>query len=165
MTIKEATASAFVLRRGEHGDVQVALVWHPRLGEWMAAGGHVEADEHPAEAALREIIEETGLVTRLIPGPAVALPAGFPHTAVATPWWIVEMGACADNHTAEPHVHVDNVFLAWAGDDVPVREPVHDVRWFTVDQLAEAADVAEDSRLQAKEVLELVASGQVTLPW
>ncbi|MEV4091075.1 NUDIX domain-containing protein [Streptosporangium saharense] len=164
MTIKEATASAFVLRRSEHDDVQVALVWHPRLGEWMAAGGHVEANEHPAEAALREITEETGLMTRLIPAPAVALPAGFPHTAVPAPWWIVEMKACSDNHTAESHVHVDNVFLAWADDSEPVREPAHEVRWFTADQLAEAADVAEDSRLQAKEALELVASGQVTLP-
>ncbi|MEV7006658.1 NUDIX domain-containing protein [Streptosporangium sp. NPDC051022] len=164
MKIKEATASAFVLRRSEHDGVQVALVWHPRLGEWMAAGGQVEVDEHPAEAALREITEETGLVTQLIPAPAVALPAGFPHTAVTAPWWIVEMDACADNHTAEPHIHVDNVFLAWAGDGTPVREPVHEVRWFTVDQLTEAADIAEDSRLQAKEVLGLIASGQVALP-
>ncbi|MET9064435.1 NUDIX domain-containing protein [Streptosporangium sandarakinum] len=162
--IKEATASAFVLRHSESGDVQVGLVWHPRLQEWMAAGGHVEADEHPAEAALREITEETGLVTQLLSAPALPLPAGFPHSAVTAPWWIVEVAACADNHTAAPHVHVDNVFLAWAGDSTPVQEPVHEVRWFTADQLSDGADIAEDSRLQAKEVLTLIAAGQVRLP-
>ncbi|GAT68869.1 NUDIX hydrolase [Planomonospora sphaerica] len=162
--IKEATASAFVLRRTERGEVEIALVWHPRMEEWMAAGGHVEAEEHPAEAALREIREETGLVTQLIPAPAVALPAGFPHTAVAAPWWIVEMNAGPDNHTAVPHVHVDNVFLAWAADSTPVQEADHRVRWFTRSRLGEADAVAEDSRLQAKEVLELIASGHVVLP-
>ncbi|WP_424535552.1 NUDIX domain-containing protein [Sphaerisporangium viridialbum] len=76
---KEATASAFVLSRFDRV-AQVALVWH-RLQAWLPAGGHVEIYENPAEAALREIIEETGLVASLIPGPALALPAGFPQSA------------------------------------------------------------------------------------
>ncbi|WP_248965700.1 hypothetical protein [Sphaerisporangium perillae] len=38
-------------QRGDRvdGEVQVAL-WH-RLEEWLPAGGHVEFDQHPAEAA------------------------------------------------------------------------------------------------------------------
>jgi 8-oxo-dGTP pyrophosphatase MutT (NUDIX family) len=160
--IKEVTASAFLLHRTAEG-VHIALVWHPRLQKWMAAGGHVEAHEHAAEAVLREILEETGLVTQLVPGPALPPPAGFPHAPVPAPWWISEAAASADNHTATNHIHVDHVFLAWAPDITPVRKPAHDVRWFASDQLS-GPGIAEDSRLQALAVMELIAVGQVRLP-
>ena len=34
----------------------------PNLGQWTAPGGKVELDESPAECAVRELYEETGLV-------------------------------------------------------------------------------------------------------
>ena len=34
----------------------------PNLGQWTAPGGKVEIDESPAECAVRELYEETGLV-------------------------------------------------------------------------------------------------------
>jgi 8-oxo-dGTP pyrophosphatase MutT (NUDIX family) len=53
------TASAFVVSsRG------VVLHRHRRLGIWVQPGGHVDAGESPASAALRETLEETGLVAR-----------------------------------------------------------------------------------------------------
>ncbi|NLY56456.1 MAG: NUDIX hydrolase [Firmicutes bacterium] len=39
---------------------QVLLIEHLR-GEWIMPKGHLEGDETPAEAAIREIREETGL--------------------------------------------------------------------------------------------------------
>ena len=33
----------------------------PRLGEWSIPGGHVEWGETTAEAAMREVMEETGI--------------------------------------------------------------------------------------------------------
>ena len=49
---KHFTATAFVVR----GDTTL-LHWHRRLAQWMPPGGHVEPDEEPAEAALREVQE------------------------------------------------------------------------------------------------------------
>jgi 8-oxo-dGTP pyrophosphatase MutT (NUDIX family) len=40
---------------------RVLLHRHKRLGRWLQPGGHLERDEHPAEAARRETAEETGL--------------------------------------------------------------------------------------------------------
>jgi len=53
------TASAFVVSsRG------IILHRHRRLGIWVQPGGHVDPGESPAEAALRETFEETGLSVR-----------------------------------------------------------------------------------------------------
>lgn len=38
---------------------------HRKLGLWLPPGGHVERDELPHEAALREVREETGLDVEL----------------------------------------------------------------------------------------------------
>lgn len=154
--IKEATASTFVFGRDAGGLWQTALVWHPRLRCWMPSGGHVEIDESAAEAALREAREETGLDVRLLPGPATPLPGGFPHATVCAPWWIVELRARADNHTPEPHVHLDHVFLAFAAGG-PAGVPAHETRWFSELEIAHVGGISEDSRLQARELFPRVA--------
>ena len=59
------TASGIVV--GRRGTV---LHLHKRLGIWMQPGGHIDAGETPATAALREATEELGL--------AVEHPAGRP---------------------------------------------------------------------------------------
>ena len=38
----------------------------PRAGEWSIPGGRLEKDEAPAQAALRELREETGVAARLL---------------------------------------------------------------------------------------------------
>src|SRR5579872_3049161 len=54
------TATTFVVR-----DDRVLLHLHPRQQMWLPPGGHIERDELPHAAALREIEEETGLQLHL----------------------------------------------------------------------------------------------------
>ncbi|HKR52249.1 MAG TPA: NUDIX domain-containing protein [Pseudonocardiaceae bacterium] len=63
MTVKHATASVFLFGCDDNA-WHIGLIRHPRLGKWMLPGGHVEPDENPAEAALREVAEEAGLAAR-----------------------------------------------------------------------------------------------------
>ena len=44
---------------------RVVLVWHADLDCWTTPGGAVEPEESPAEAAVREMWEETGLLVEL----------------------------------------------------------------------------------------------------
>lgn len=150
--VKEPTASTFVFHRSPAG-WRLGLIHHPRLTTWMLPGGHVEADENAAEAALREVREETGLTTaRLLPGPAVPLPKGFPHGAVPAPWWVVELPVAPDRHTPARHVHIDHLYVAVTEGGTPEDDPAHPFAWFTPAELTQADGVAPDSRLQAIEL-------------
>lgn len=163
MTVKHATASTFVFREGT-GGWQMGVITHPRLGWAMVPGGHVEAEETTAEAAVREVAEETGLAgVRLIRLPAPGLPEGFPLERVEPPWWITEMSVPADNHLAEPHIHVDHQYLAVASDAGPVAASAHPFRWRSEDEV-QALDMPEDTKLLAKmlfAVIDDLSAGRV----
>ena len=148
--IKHATAGAFVFCRFP-GEWRLGLVEHPRMGVLACPGGHVEQDETAAQAAVREVEEETGLRgVRMLGLPSPALPAGLPdtHSVVPLPWWITEIQVPADNHLAEPHVHVDHVWVALAGDPRAGGHAAHPFGWYTCAQLA-ALPMFADSRLLA----------------
>ena len=55
------TVAAFVVRDGK-----VLLHWHRKLGMWLPPGGHIEVNELPDEAAVREVLEETGVEVELL---------------------------------------------------------------------------------------------------
>jgi 8-oxo-dGTP pyrophosphatase MutT (NUDIX family) len=45
---------------------RVLLVHHRKLDKWLPLGGHIELEEDPEQAALREAREESGLDVDLI---------------------------------------------------------------------------------------------------
>ena len=73
------------------------------------------------------------------------------------PWLIAEVPASADRHTSEHHVHVDHVYVATAASPHPVREPEHQVRWFSPAGIATAPAISGDTRILAARLLALAA--------
>jgi len=59
---KHFTASALIIDE----DNRVLLLHHKKLGVWLYPGGHVEKNETPDQAVLREVKEETGLEVEII---------------------------------------------------------------------------------------------------
>jgi 8-oxo-dGTP pyrophosphatase MutT (NUDIX family) len=47
-------------------DRKVLLIHHRKLDKWLPLGGHIELDEDPEHAALRETREESGLEVELL---------------------------------------------------------------------------------------------------
>ena len=113
------TGSAIVV--GPRGTV---LHRHKRIGGWLQPGGHVDPGETPAQAALRETNEETGLRVRH--------PDGGPR--------LVHL----DVHPAGPHVHLDLRYLLHSEDAEPAPPPgeSQQVRWFSLDDAIAIADAA-----------------------
>ncbi len=100
------TASAFVTHAG-----RVLLILHRAKGLWLPPGGHVEPDELPAAAAVREVFEETGLAVT-ITSPRV--PAERPGVAPRPE-------ASLEVEVAPNHTHIDLVYFAVPG---PGQDPV-----------------------------------------
>ena len=55
------TVAIFVVHDG-----RILLIHHRKLDKWLALGGHIELDEDPEQAALREAKEESGLDVELL---------------------------------------------------------------------------------------------------
>ncbi len=134
------TVSGFVSVGG-----RTALHRHPRLGIWLPPGGHIEADEDPVQAVLREVLEECGLRVEIIPtGPRFLAepPAHLPPPAKIGIYDIPKDGVLA-----EPHQHIDFIYFTRPlGTDTLLPDDGHDWTWFDATGLARPeipADVRE----------------------
>jgi 8-oxo-dGTP diphosphatase len=58
-------AGGIVLRAGDSGGWEVAVVHRPEHLDWTLPKGKLEADESATQCALREVLEETGFVCHL----------------------------------------------------------------------------------------------------
>ena len=67
------TATGFVVHAG-----RVLLHWHPKVGAWLPPGGHVEPNEDPVQAVVREVREETGVEAEVV-NLAQPLALDYPH--------------------------------------------------------------------------------------
>jgi 8-oxo-dGTP diphosphatase len=62
----EVHAAGGLVVREVAGGVEVAIVHRPHRGDWSFPKGHLEQGETAEEAALREVVEETGLQCVLV---------------------------------------------------------------------------------------------------
>lgn len=54
--VRHQTSTGFIVYEDK-----ILLHFHPKVREWLPPGGHIEENENPLQAIIREIYEETGL--------------------------------------------------------------------------------------------------------
>jgi 8-oxo-dGTP pyrophosphatase MutT (NUDIX family) len=152
-TTRHFTATVYVVDDGA-----TALHDHPSLGIRLPPGGHVDRDELPHEAALREAREETGLDPTLLTDHREV--ASETSRSIPRPRHLM----LADVNRYEGHVghqHVDHVYFATvdsrALDPAAGEEPASAWAWYTPDDLR-AADVDADVRALGVEAIETAAT-------
>ena len=126
--IRHFTATGFVVSGGS-----VLLHWHPKVGAWLPPGGHIEPNEDPVTAVLREVLEETGIAAEVVGGPP-DLGLRYPDQ-VAPPVTILieDIRDPVDG----PHQHIDMIYFCRpTGPSGPLNPGW---RWVSRSDLAEGA--------------------------
>ena len=119
------TVTGFVIEDG-----RTMLHWHRKLQLWLPPGGHIDRDEDPVQAVLREVREETGIVTEIVPGAASLRFGNVEQLAVPLAIIIADVAE-------GPHQHIDMSYavrpLAGAPREAP--EADHGFIWVSEEQL------------------------------
>lgn len=137
--MKHYCASAFIV---DLENKKLLLVHHKDLNKWVQPGGHIEDNETPEDAAIREVFEETGLKVKLV-GPH------FPRDED----YIRPLGI--QKNERENGTHIDITYIAVPEDisDLKLNDESIDIRWFSIDEL-DNIDVFSDIKITFKYILE-----------
>jgi len=122
------TVAIFVVHDGK-----VLLIHHRKLDKWLPLGGHVELDEDPEQAALREAKEESGLEVELL---GERPPTTGPGTRALIAPRFLDIHRITDTHE-----HIGMIYWARPRGGVGATATKlataehHDIRWCSPEDL------------------------------
>lgn len=128
-------ATAFVVWNGA-----LLLHHHAKLQRWLPPGGHVEPNELPDDAAVREVFEETGVRVGLLGETAIDAPG---------PRQLLRPRGVQLEVIRPGHEHIDLIYLARPIEPydgrLPRGEDDPSLGWYDADALA-ALDLSGEMR-------------------
>ena len=152
-TTRHFTATTYIVNEGA-----TALHEHERLGIRLPPGGHVDRDELPHEAALREVREETGLDVSLV---ATESSITGPNTrGLPEPAHLMLHDINVHEDGSVGHQHIDHLYYARADSREITPNGADEVdpnkwRWYASDELA-ASDLPRDVVDLGQEAISIV---------
>jgi 8-oxo-dGTP pyrophosphatase MutT (NUDIX family) len=138
------TVSVFIVQ-----DHKVLFIFHRQLQRWLPIGGHIELEENPEQAALREAKEESGLEVELVGerSPLEAEPGLIPLLAPSY----------MDIHLInEPHWHIGLIYFARvkSGQVTLNVEEHQDIQWLGEEDFEDARwELTKPLKFYAREAL------------
>ena len=142
---REFVATGYIVK-----DKRVLLIDHPKLGIWLPVGGHIEEDELPDEACIREIKEETGLDVTII----TETHSGGENERVkvlATPCH-VQLEEVGD------HQHIDIKYVCkMVGGEFKLEDKIKRAQWFSEEDLDKSEELTNNVKYFSKRALRIAA--------
>ncbi len=142
---RDFTVATFVVCKAK-----ILLLWHRKLQKWLPPGGHVEPNELPDEAAMREVREEAGVEVELVG--EIGLP-------VESPRQLMRPAGIQLEDICPGHQHIDLIYFARPIDPSQItttgNAESEAVGWFSLTELA-ALRVIPDVRLWAERAIQAV---------
>ncbi len=122
----EATGRHFTVAVFVVHESRVLLHWHRKLGMWLPPGGHIERDELPDEAAVREVMEETGVRVEL---------GGERRDDIADPVQLHRPAGLQLEDIGPGHQHIDLIYFARPTGRTEIRDEFSEDRvgWYGPD--------------------------------
>ncbi len=125
---KSITATVYVVNNDK-----VLLHQHKKYKTWFPLGGHVEVNEFPHEAAIREVKEESGLDVKLVEteiAPSIELAR---VKRIPAPFCLLHEGIGGDEN------FFDFIYIAETIETIPSPESGEskDFKWFSYEELKE----------------------------
>lgn len=142
-------ADVFVVYEGK-----VLIRKHDKYDFWLGVGGHVELDEDPNQAAIREVKEEVGLDVVLDTSLVAA------HTPTAREYELIPPYFLNRHRISDTHEHISFVYFAKAETDEVIPEKETD-EWKWLDRVAierNEIGMSERTKMYALRALEVLAS-------
>lgn len=116
---------------------------------WLPPGGHVEPNELPDDAALREVLEETGVACELVG------PRGL---TIAYPRQLVRPEGVQLERIAPDHEHIDLIYVARAvSRQIRASPECDDAGWYSLGELV-ALGVNDEIQAWSSKAVQLVSA-------
>ena len=131
----------------DHG--KVLLLKQEKSKYWLLPGGHIDDNELPHEAAIREVKEETGLDIELLQKPdekartAIATPLPCPHHAQLLP--------CRDKKDVSLYYTARVI-----GGELKIDSESKEAKWFTKEEILNTPEVGPNMKYYATMILDEV---------
>ncbi len=119
------TVAIFVVHDGK-----ILLIHHRKLEKWLPLGGHIELDEDPEQAALREAREESSLEVELM---GERPPTTGPGTRALIAPRFLDIHRITDTHE-----HIGLIYWARPKGSITAKcatEEHHEIRWCSKEKL------------------------------
>lgn len=142
---KHFTATTIIVHKQK-----VLLHLHKKLGIWIPVGGHIDRDELPENAALREIKEESGLDVKMY-NPDKQIKMGNVKQLFRPMHILLE-------DINQFHQHIDFIYYASAKSDKvsPQNGETNNLKWFTADEVKELEGAPENVKALSLEAIEIL---------
>ena len=147
--LRHFTVAVFVVHAG-----RVLLHYHRKLSKWLPPGGHIEDNELPDDAAVREVLEETGLRVRLVG------PQGLSEPPVDAPRQLVVPAGIQVEPIYAGHEHIDLVYFAVPAGLTEISAELaasDQVAWYAADGLT-ALGASEEIQAWARRALDTLST-------
>lgn len=137
------TAEAFIVHKN-----RVLLRKHDKYKIWLSVGGHIELDEEPNEAVIREVKEEVGLDVELFCKENYPLIEKNQYKSLIPPEFL------NIHKINDTHKHIAMIYFAKSNTEELVLsqdEKSEGCKWFTKEEL-------EDPKYQISEQIKMYAT-------
>ncbi len=114
------------------------LIKHKKLGVWLNPGGHLEENETPEEAAVREAKEETGMDVEIIDTHSKEKKDKIKNEGAVEKILPFSIMYEYVGYKTEMHEHFDMIYLVKPKTDAGIKpdyEEITEIKWFSENEI------------------------------